>query len=56
MFPCGGPVPYASNLNFTPGQTVANSALATVGAGGKVCFYVTATTHLIIDVNAAYVS
>jgi PKD repeat protein len=55
VFPCAAAVPYASNLNFSTGQTVANSVLGTVGTGGKICFYVTATTHLIIDVNAAYV-
>jgi hypothetical protein len=56
VHPCGAPVPYASNLNFTPGRTVANSVLATVGANGKACFLVTGTAHLIVDVNAAYVS
>ena len=55
VHPCGAAVPYASNLNFTPGRTVANSVLATVGANGRACFLVTGTAHLIVDVNAAYV-
>jgi len=54
VFPCGVPMPNASNLNFSAGQTVANAVLATLGTGGKVCFFVTATAHLIVDVNAAY--
>ena len=56
VYPCGAPLPYASNLNYRAGQTVANSVLATVGANGKVCLLVTATAHLIVDVNAAYVA
>jgi hypothetical protein len=56
VFPCGSTVPYASNVNFGTGQTVANSVLATVGVGGKICFLVTAAAHLIVDVSAAYVA
>jgi hypothetical protein len=48
-------MPDASNLNFDAGPTVPNAVLATIGVGGKVCVYSTVTTHLIVDVNAAYV-
>jgi hypothetical protein len=52
VFPCGGAVPLASNVNFQAGQTVANAVTARVGAGGKVCLFTNATTHLVVDVNA----
>ncbi|MEO8697453.1 MAG: hypothetical protein ABI658_28385, partial [Acidimicrobiales bacterium] len=55
VFPCGVAMPNASNLNFVAAQTVPNAVLAAVGVGGKVCFFVTANAHLIVDVNAAYV-
>ncbi|MPY96092.1 MAG: S8 family serine peptidase [Acidimicrobiia bacterium] len=51
-FPCGSSVPLASNLNFVPGQTVANLIVSEVGAGGKVCLYAAGTTHLLADVAA----
>ena len=54
VYPCGTPRPNASNLNFAPGQTVANAVTAEVGAGGAVCIYNDAATHLIVDVNGYY--
>ncbi len=52
VFPCGAPVPVASNLNFEPGRTVPNLVVSEVGAGGKVCLYSAGTTQLIADVAA----
>jgi hypothetical protein len=52
VFPCGEPVPNASNLNFATGDTIPNAVIAKLGTGGKVCFYADAGTHLIADVNA----
>ena len=51
VFPCGDPLPGTSSVNFVPGQTVANNAVAKVGAGGRVCAYTSAPTDLIIDVT-----
>lgn len=51
VFPCGQPVPNASNLNFNAGQTIPNAVLAKLGAGGKVCIFASSGTHLIVDVN-----
>jgi hypothetical protein len=51
VFPCGSSPPTASNLNFAPGQTIPNAVLAKVGAGGQVCLYNSAPTHLVVDVN-----
>jgi ABC-type sugar transport system substrate-binding protein len=51
MFPCGTPVPTASNLNYAAGQTIANAVVAKIGDGGRVCIYTSAAAHLIVDVN-----
>ena len=50
VYPCGTR-PDASNVNFTPGQTIANSVIAPVSAGGDICFYVYGTAHLLADVS-----
>jgi hypothetical protein len=50
VYPCGQ-LPLASNLNVVAGQTVPNAVIAPVSAGGTVCFYTTATTHLVADVS-----
>jgi hypothetical protein len=47
-FPCG-PVPLASNVNFTTGQTVANLAFVAPAADGTVCVQSNVATHLIVD-------
>ncbi len=54
VFPCGSPMPAASNLNYVRGQTIPNLVIAKVGAGGKVCLFTSATTHLVVDVNASF--
>ena len=38
-FPTGSVRPLTSNLNFHPGQTVANRVIVKVGTGGSVSFY-----------------
>ncbi|MCC6435789.1 MAG: putative Ig domain-containing protein [Acidimicrobiales bacterium] len=54
VFPCGSERPWASNLNFTAGQTVANLVTATIGTGGKVCLFSPSNTHYVVDVLAEY--
>ena len=56
VFPCGGAVPTASNVNYSAGVVVPNAVLSRVGVGGKVCIYSFAETHLIVDVNGAFES
>ena len=51
VFPCGVPLPTASNLNYQTAQTVANAVVARVGDGGAVCFYTDGATDLIVDVT-----
>ncbi|MFD5144702.1 PKD domain-containing protein [Streptomyces sp. NPDC058401] len=36
VYPSGGEAPTTSNLNFNPGQTVANSVIVPVGTDGKI--------------------
>jgi hypothetical protein len=55
VYPCGQPVPNASNLNFVADQTVANAVVAKVGAGGAVCIIASSTSHFIVDVSGAVV-
>ena len=51
LFPSGTPLPLASNLNFTPGQNIANLVIVKVGANGRVSTYNSAgDTHVIFDV------
>ena len=51
VYPCGIPIPLASNLNFYVGTTVAIAILVKVGANGTVCLFNSGTTHLVADVN-----
>jgi len=51
VHPTGEDRPHASNLNFGPGETIANLVIAKVGRGGQVSIYNdTGSTHLIADV------
>jgi hypothetical protein len=51
VFPCGSPQSLTSNVNFVAGSTVANSVVSGVGAGGRVCLFTMADTHLVVDVD-----
>ena len=50
VYPCGTR-PLASNLNYTTGQTIANTVITPVDTNGKVCFYAHGTTHLLADLT-----
>ena len=55
VYPCSDDdLPLASNLNFVPGQTVPNMVIAPVNANGEVCFYTSATTHILADINGVF--
>ncbi len=54
VYPCGSPQPTASNVNYQPGQTIANAAVTRVGVGGKVCLFTLVPTHLVVDVNGSF--
>jgi hypothetical protein len=51
VWPTGATRPVASNLNFTPGVTVANAVMIGVGSGGQVSFYNNSgDVHVVVDV------
>ena len=54
VYPCGQPVPNASNLNFAVGQTVPSLVIARLGTGGKVCVQTTATIDILADVSGYF--
>ena len=58
-YPTGTAAPVASNVNFTPGNPVANFVVVGVGTGGKVSIspgppLPNAQTHIIVDVVGYY--
>jgi len=55
VYPCTASPPTASNLNVSPGRTVANAVLAELDAVGDVCIYTSVATHLLVDLDAALV-
>ena len=50
-FPCGQDRPTTSTVNYGAGQVVANTALAKVGAGGKVCIYSLVASDVLADIT-----
>lgn len=51
VYPTGRPRPVASNLNWAPGQVVANLVVTGTGTDGRVQVYnAGGSTHLIVDV------
>ena len=54
VYPCGTPPPATSNLNYAPGQTVANAAIAGIGNGGNVCLYTNSPVELIVDISGFF--
>jgi hypothetical protein len=51
VYPCGEPVPRASNLNISTQRARGNGALVRLGANDRLCVYSSQTTDLVIDVN-----
>jgi hypothetical protein len=51
VYPCGGAVPLASNLNFTAGDTRANLVTVPLGSGGKVCFFSYGRASVLADIT-----
>ena len=54
VYPCDRPVPVASNLNFTAGQTVPNAVVAPLAANGSACMLSSVDTDVIVDVDGAF--
>jgi hypothetical protein len=57
LFPAGGAVPVASNVNYGPEETRANGAIVRLGAGGQIsvrCTQASGTAHLVLDVTGYF--
>jgi hypothetical protein len=54
VYPCGSPIPTASNINYVTGSTVANLVIAKIGTDGKVCMFASEGTHLVADINGYF--
>jgi hypothetical protein len=48
--PCAGPLPATSNLNPSARHDVTNAAIVPLG-DGEVCFFASADTELLVDLN-----
>ena len=53
VYPCGEPIPTASNLNLVPGDTRANPVIASV-VGSEVCIFTDSASHLLVDLSGWY--
>jgi hypothetical protein len=51
VYPCGGAVPLASNLNFAAGDTRANLVTVRLSGDGRVCFYSYGRAAVIADIT-----
>jgi hypothetical protein len=48
-YPCLTGRPSTSNLNYGPGDVVANFVIVEPDAAGDVCVYTHAATHIVVD-------
>src|SRR5204862_115715 len=51
VYPCDAPLPVASNVNYTAGESVADAAIVGLAADGTVCVYTSAASHVVVDLN-----
>lgn len=54
VYPCDGPKPATSSLNYSGGATVANAVITKVSAVGTVCLFTSQSTDLIADVTGEF--
>jgi hypothetical protein len=57
IYPGGGVTPPTSVINYGPGQTRANNAIAPLGVSGELgtrCDQASGTVHLILDINGYF--
>ena len=56
VFPCTNEIPGVSSLNFNLNQVVANAVIAPLSADGDVCFFASARTDILIDLNGEFIN
>ena len=49
VYPCDQGCPDASNLNFSAGDTVANTVFVKLDSAARLCLHSTARTHFVLD-------
>lgn len=54
VWPSGTNQPTASNLNYAPGQTIANQVITKVGSNGQISLFTAASTNLLVDITGYY--
>ncbi len=54
LFPNGGPLPLASNLNFVPKQVAPNAFIVGVGANGTYNLYTSSGGDFVIDITGYF--
>lgn len=54
VMPCDTTNPSTSTLNYAAGATIANAVVAKLSAGGRLCIYTFASTHLVVDVTGYF--
>lgn len=50
-YPKGASRPTASNLNYSPGGSISNSAIVKVGAGGYIALFASVSTPTTVDIS-----
>jgi hypothetical protein len=56
VFPAGSTLPLASNLNWTPGKTIANLVEVPVGSAGAISMYnLAGSTDVVVDLEGYFV-
>lgn len=53
-FPCGSPVPLASNLNFRANESRAVAVVVGLGTGAQLCVESSTNAHVVFDVSGYY--
>jgi hypothetical protein len=57
IYPAGTPLPLVSTINYSPAQTRANNAIASLSSLGQVavrCSQASGTVHVVLDVNGYF--
>jgi hypothetical protein len=54
IYPCGGPRPLTSSVNYAPGVDSTNLVTMAIGSDGRVCIFAYAATHVVVDLFGAF--
>lgn len=54
-YPCGAAAPTTSNVNYLAGQVRPNHVVVGLGAGSKLCVLSSASSHVLVDLQGAFV-